>query len=345
MQLKDGAIKEIELSEENLELFDFFLEEGYRPGEFLPFEELERGSYILNSKDLCLMPKMDDYLRIGIDSLKVEGRNKSPYYVASVAKAYRKAIDDYYADPESWDPRPYMRMLETVPNRGYTLAFHEGRLNNYGHNYDQSSTLAAWEFAAMIETVEDDAFFIRPKNRLAAGDVLEFISPYDHPDVLLRIYEFEDAESGRISDVIHAGDQRLIRLPFTLFGHEDIAALKQNFPAMSVIRKEKALKEEEWQRLRLDSTAHNIELGRGRESAYQEHRDNLQTLMDADSESRSVKAPRFGVEGCCGKGCNGCLVFWHDPSYEKARKILKQKKQGEMLSARQARNFLKDWIN
>jgi putative protease len=82
MRLKDGTTKELQLTEENLELFEFLLEEEVRPGELMPIEEDQRGSYILNSKDLCIMPKLDDYLRIGVDSLKVEGRGKSVYYVA-----------------------------------------------------------------------------------------------------------------------------------------------------------------------------------------------------------------------------------------------------------------------
>ena len=74
MRLKDGTLKELPLTEENLELFEFLLEEDMRPGELMPIEEDSRGSYILNSKDLCLMPKLPDLLRLGIDSLKVEGR-------------------------------------------------------------------------------------------------------------------------------------------------------------------------------------------------------------------------------------------------------------------------------
>lgn len=106
LRLNDGTIKELEINEENQGLFEWVLEEGYRPGELMPIEEDARGSYILNSKDLCIMPKLEDYLKIGIDSLKVEGRGKSPYYVATVARAYRMAIDDWYADPEAGHSSP-----------------------------------------------------------------------------------------------------------------------------------------------------------------------------------------------------------------------------------------------
>ncbi|HHK75263.1 MAG TPA: peptidase U32, partial [Rhizobiales bacterium] len=94
LALKDGTVEELNITDENRDLFEFLLEEGCRPGELMPIEEDARGSYILNSKDLCLMPRLDEYLAIGIDSLKVEGRGKSEYYAAIVARAYRMAIDD-----------------------------------------------------------------------------------------------------------------------------------------------------------------------------------------------------------------------------------------------------------
>jgi putative protease len=163
MRLKDGTVQELIVDESNHDMFEFLLEEGMRPGEFLPIQEDERGSYILNSKDLCLMPKLDDYLRIGVDSLKVEGRGKSEYYAAVVARAYRMAIDDYYDDPESWDPSDYMAELETVGNRGYTLAFHKGRLTNLAHGYEHTAAISTWEYAGVVSEVTDDAFLLRSR--------------------------------------------------------------------------------------------------------------------------------------------------------------------------------------
>ena len=332
IRLKDGTETEVNLSEENQELFDFFLEEGYRPGEFLPFVEDERGSYILNAKDLCLMPKLDKYLELGIDSLKVEGRNKSIYYVAVVARAYRMAIDDWAKDPKNWSPKQYMKELETVPNRGYSLAFHEGRLTNHAHNYEEGRSLAEWEFAGIIQEITDDAFIVSVKNRLEAGDVLEFVPPKHRNTVLLRIYEFENAKNGKVTDKVHAGQKPLIRVPFSLFDHEDdIEELKKILPPMSIIRKERAMTEEEWNRIKLDKEALKIELNNGSTDRYIEKRDKLVEAIEEDSADRRLKTPRFGIEGCCGKGCNGCLVFWNDPAYSKARKLLAQKKQGEMF--------------
>ncbi|QQG35386.1 MAG: U32 family peptidase C-terminal domain-containing protein [Micavibrio aeruginosavorus] len=332
VRMKDGTVKDLEITEENQNMFEFFLEEGYRPGQYMQLEEDERGAYILNSRDLCLMPKLDDYLSIGIDSLKVEGRNKSAYYVAVVARAYRMAIDSYYKAPEKWDPKPYMDELETVPNRGYTLAFHEGRLTDLSHGYENTESLSTYEYGGIVAEVRDDAFIVKVKNRIEAGDVLEFLPPSAEETVLLRLYAFENAESGEITESVNAAPETMIRIPFTLFDHENIGDLKRNFPPMSIIRKEKLLSQEQRQRIKIDKTVQNLELGQGRESALEDNRKKLQEIAASNCECKSFKSPRFGIEGCCGKGCNGCLVFWHAPEYAKAREILKKKKQGEMLS-------------
>lgn len=331
MGLKDGTVKELNLTEENLELFEFFIEEDYRPGDLLPIEEDQRGSYILNSKDLCIMPKLNDLLAIGVDSLKVEGRGKSPYYVALVARAYRMAIDDWYKDPDNWQADTYMKELSTVPNRGYTLAFHDGRLTNYAHGFEETYTLAEYEYAGVIHKVTDDAYIVRVKNKLIAGDVLEFVSPTRKDVMLIRLYTYESAKDGSVTEEVHAGSTPLIRVPFSLFDQEDVKSLKQDFPAMTIIRKEKALTQEQWDRLKLDAESQKLELGKGTIRAYEEKRDNLQTSLDVRDSDRTFKTPRRGTEGCCGKGCNGCLMFWHDPKYEKARTLLAQKKQGQLL--------------
>ncbi|SNY93532.1 putative protease [Cohaesibacter sp. ES.047] len=336
MKLRDGTVRELKLSDENLELFDFFLEEEQRPGELMQIVEDERGSYILNSRDLCIMPKLPDYLSIGIDSLKVEGRGKSPYYVALVARAYRMAIDDWYKDPESWDPEPYMEELATVPNRGYTLAFHEGRLSNYAHGYEETSTFAEWEFAGLVAEVRDDAFIVAVKNKLEAGDVIELVSPNLRAPIAIRLYEFEDAKSGKVLDTVNPGTKPHIRVPYSLFDHEDPDMLKEHVPVMTVLRKERALTPAQWARLKHDAEAHDLELGHGDAGLYERKNAKLQTAMDDDQTKRSIKSPRLGKEGCCGRGCNGCTIFWYDDKYAKARELLARNEQGKLLTKQQA---------
>ena len=340
MRMKDGTVQELIVDDSNRDMFEFLLEEGMRPGEFLPIQEDERGSYILNSKDLCLMPKLDDYLRIGVDSLKVEGRGKSEYYAAVVARAYRMAIDDYYADPENWDPSDYMAELETVGNRGYTLAFHKGRLTNLAHGYEHTAAIATWEYAGVVSEVTEDAFLVEVKNKLEPGDVLEMVSPKARNTILLRTYDYEIAATGERKDVVHGSTKSVIRLPFSLFEQEDQTDLRKNFPAFTVIRKERALTDEQWKRLQLDKTAQAMEIRDSTgETAYTRRRDALVEAIDADTNSRRFKTNRVGTQGCCGKGCNGCLIFWQGDEYALARDILLQRKQGEQLSNAEASEF------
>jgi len=331
MRLKDGTIKELELNEHTRDMYEFLLEEGAREGELMPIEEDERGSYILNSKDLCLMPKLDDYLRLGVDSLKVEGRNKSQYYVALVARAYRMAIDDWYEDPENWKASDYLDELNSVQSRGYTLAFHEGRLTNHAHNYENTSSLAEWEFAGLVAENTGDGFIVEVKNKIEAGDVLEFVSPVSRKTIFFRIYEFVHAKTDKVSDVVHAGQRPFIRIDFEKFDQEDRDFLKNSFPEMSIIRKERCLTQDQWDRLKLDKEAQKLELGQGSEKNYDQRRQTLIASSDERNNERKFKTPRLGVEGCCGRGCNGCMIFWQDPAYARAREIMAEKKQGEML--------------
>ncbi len=344
LRMKDGTVQELNVTDENADMFEFLLEEGCRPGELLPIEEDSRGSYILNSKDLCIMPKLDEYLRIGVDSLKVEGRGKSEYYAAIVARAYRMAIDDYYEDPENWNPLPYMRELESVGNRGYTLAFHEGRLTNHAHNYEHTAAMAQWEYAGVVAEVTEDAFLVEVKNKLEAGEVLDFVSPIARETVLLRMYDFENAETGEKRDVIHGGTRTTIRIPFSLFDHEDPAELRARFPQYSVMRKERALADEQWARIRLDKLTQGLEVsGKDNPAAYAKRRDALVDKIEENTGGstggRRFKTNRIGVEGCCGKGCNGCMMFWEDDQYARAREVLLKRKQGEQLTRAEATEF------
>ncbi len=347
LRLKDGSVQELEITEDNKDMFEFLLEEGHRPGDFMPIEESERAAYILNSKDLCLMPKLGDYLKLGIDSLKVEGRNKSVYYVAVIARTYRAAMDAWAKDPDSFNPKPFMDELAKIANRGFTLAFHDGRLTNYAHNYEHTQTLGSWEYAGIITEHDGEALYMAVKNRLQAGDVMEFLTPDFNDSILLRLYEFENVADkqgrridpgylGQISDVLHAGTKPIIKIPYSAFDREDIDSLKARLPIGTVVRKESLLSEAQWARMKLDKTAQNLEIaGRTDDPAnpiYSKRREALKSAIAEDVKTKRPKInPKLGLDGCCGRGCNGCLMFWHDPAYAKARTLLASKKQGEML--------------
>lgn len=331
IKLKDGTEHEVEINEDNKDLFDFFLEEEIRPGQLLPFEEDVSGSYILNAKDLCLLPKLDDYIKLGLDSFKVEGRNKTEFYAGSVARVYRAAIDDYFANPDEWRAADYMDEINSIANRGYSLAFHDGRLTNLAHDYESTGSTSFYEYAGHVVAWEGDDLIFEAKNRLDAGDVLEFLSPYQRQPILLRIYEFVYAKDGKITEVVHAGQKPKIRLSSHLFHLEKKENLKKLLPEFSLIRKEKKLEESEKLKVESRQLSHALEAGEVRVEKYEKKRAKyFQALEISDSEI-SLRTPRIGKEGCCGKGCNGCLIFWHDEKYQKAREILKSKKIGEML--------------
>ncbi len=320
---KDGG--EVEITPDNKDDFDFYLEEEFRPGEFLKIEEDDRGSYILNAKDLCLMPKLGDYLRLGIDSLKVEGRNKSEYYAAITARAYRLAIDAWYADPDAWSPESYLREIFTLQNRGYSLGFHEGRLTHLAHNYARTDTVGGWLFAGVIERWDGDDMIFSLRNALKPGAVVEFLSPRQFEPIRLRLYEFENAKTGEVADKASPGHGRAIRIPASAFHNEDQDQLKSILPPMSVGRTEAVLNEE--RQALLQGNLMSLDMERGL-------RDGSEARPTLKGRAHTGKTPALGLDACCGLGCNGCHMFWHDPKYEKARDVMKDKKIGQMLEKR-----------
>lgn len=318
----DGQQELLEVTDENLSEYQFFLEEEFRAGELYPIEEDGRGSYILNSRDLCLMPKLDEYLKLGIDSLKIEGRNKNEYYLAVVTRAYRQAIDAYAADPQSWDPTPYMRELDTSRSRGFTLGFHEGRLSNLGHDFENGQSLSAFEFAGFVREWSGDDLIVEVRNRLVEGDILEFLVPGNMQVVRLRLYEFVDAESGERLRRISAGQGRAIRIPRAAL-HAETLDVSESLPEGTVIRKRSVLTDEQYQLLRSNQQSQKAELGLI----------PLESIKRASATQAARPAPKLGIDGCCALGCNGCLVFWNEPKFEKARQKLQASGLGRRLDS------------
>lgn len=240
LRLKDGTVKEIEINEKNKDAFEFLLEEDFRPGEFYEVVEDEHGGYLLNSKDMCLMPRLDQILNIGMDSLKVEGRNKTEYYAGTVARAYRQAIDDYYKDPQSWDYHKYMDDLYTLQNRGYCLGFHDGKLTNISQNYEYTRTLGEWLFAgSIIEWQGDDAVF-EVRNYINNGEFIDFLIPGTMENLRLVLTEFEDAETGEKTERVSAGQGKKIRIK----PHQwpmAVDKVKHRLPQYTIARKPAAL--------------------------------------------------------------------------------------------------------
>lgn len=257
IRLKDGTVKDIDINENNKNNFDFAVEEDFRPGEYYEIVEDEHGGYMLNSKDMCLLPRLPDLLSIGMDSLKVEGRNKTEYYAAIVARTYRQAIDDWYQDSQNWNADKYMDDLYTLQNRGYCLGFHDGKLTNISQNYEYTRTLGDWLFAgSIIEWQGDDAIF-EIRNYINSGDFIEFLIPDGLSNLRLTLTEFEDAVSGEITPRVSAGEGKKIRLRPQVW-NRPIDEIKKLLPQYVIARKPSPLQGE--QREMLDRKKHEFAL-------------------------------------------------------------------------------------
>lgn len=263
LKLKDEVSKEILLNEDTRKLFDFLLEEEVRPDDLLEIEEFAGGSYLMNSKDLCLLPVLPEFLKIGVDCLKIEGRNKTQYYSGMVARAYRKAIDDYFDNPNTWDYNKYLDELYTISNRGFSLAFAHEKPTYLANNYNMTKSLSEYEFAGYVESWGKDYLNVAIKNRLDTGDCLEFISPSLNDSIKMTINEFINAKTDEITTVIHAGQDPVIRIPlewFTENNHMSKDQIMMSLPPLSLIRKKKKLNEAEAERIKQDKIAFKKEI-------------------------------------------------------------------------------------
>lgn len=177
----------------------YLLEEKNRPGELMPIMEDEHGTYIMNSKDLRAVEHVAKLAQIGVDSLKIEGRTKSHYYVARTAQVYRRAIDDAVAG-RPFNPELLLE-LEGLSNRGYTAGFLERRPTNDYQNYINGSSLAQRsQFVGEVRSVGSDGWVeIETKNKFAVGDQLEIIHPSGNRIVKLEAMRNAQGESIEVS--------------------------------------------------------------------------------------------------------------------------------------------------
>jgi putative protease len=207
------------------------LEEELRPGEYLEMEEDDKGTYILNSKDLCLMPKLDKIIRAGIDSFKIEGRNKSEYYVAQIARVYRRAIDDYFDNSESWFPGKYMKELITLQNRGYTLGFFDGIPKHEAQEYDDTSSKSNYRNAGIVKDNNNEFLTIELRHKLKKSDEIEILSPFKFEPVKVVLSEIYNKNNNKLVDVLSPGKAyQSVKIPvkddLSLFPENTIIRLK-----------------------------------------------------------------------------------------------------------------------
>lgn len=154
--------------------------EEKRPGEYMPVFENERGTYIFNSKDLCMIEHIGDILESGIDSLKIEGRMKTALYVATVARTYRKAIDDYMESPEKYQANMswYQEQISNCTYRQFTTGFFYGKPDENTQIYDNNTYEKEYTYLGYAESVDERGFAqITQRNKFTVGETIEIMKP------------------------------------------------------------------------------------------------------------------------------------------------------------------------
>ena len=188
------------------------LVEETRPGQYFPIVEDDRGTYIFNSKDMCLLPHLADVIESGVDSLKIEGRMKSVHYVASIVKAYRLAIDSYFADREHFRVQPeWLAELDKVSHRAYTTGFYFHKPDAADQIYGKSSYEQTSDFIGLVLAYDAETGYatVEQRNNMKCGQEIEVFQPQGG---LFRqeITEMLDEDGSRITVAPHA--QQIIKM-------------------------------------------------------------------------------------------------------------------------------------
>ncbi|MEG2213476.1 MAG: U32 family peptidase [Clostridiales bacterium] len=188
----------------------YALLEEKRPGVYLPIEEDQRGSYIMNAKDLCLIETIPDLMMAGHAAWKIEGRNKSAYYTANISRIYRAAMDCYLMNPEQFTVTPHWRReLSAISHRQYTEAFALQRPDENAYRYASADYLRGYDFAAIVRDCQDGCLWLEQRNHLAVGDILEILLP-DGDNISLPLTNIYDQQGNRIMEAPHP--KQLIRI-------------------------------------------------------------------------------------------------------------------------------------
>ncbi|HIW83727.1 MAG TPA: U32 family peptidase [Candidatus Dorea gallistercoris] len=153
--------------------------EETRPGEYMPVYENERGTFLFNSKDLCMIKHIPEMIEAGIDSFKIEGRMKTALYVATVARTYRKAIDDYLESPKKYQANMgwYLDQIGSCTHREFTTGFYFGKPGEESQIYDASTYVKEYTYLGMIGDEWDGLYQIQQKNKFSVGETIEIMKP------------------------------------------------------------------------------------------------------------------------------------------------------------------------
>lgn len=169
--------------------------EETRPGEVMPVFENERGTYIFNSKDLCMIEHIPELIEAGVDSLKIEGRMKTALYVATVARTYRKAIDDYKESPELYRKNMpwYLDQISNCTYRQFTTGFFFGKPNEDSQIYDNNTYVKEYTYLGIVGEERDGTYRIEQRNKFSVGETIEVMKPNgDNIEVVVKRILTED---------------------------------------------------------------------------------------------------------------------------------------------------------
>jgi len=192
----------------------FNLVEEKRPGEYYPVMEDERGTYIFNSKDLCLLPHLPELIKSGLNSFKVEGRMKSVHYVATVIKAYREAIDAYMADPEKFSIKTeWLEELQKISHRAYTTGFYFNEISQHDQIYASSSYDQTHDFIGLVKSYDESTRLavVEQRNNMKVGQEIEIMQP-QQSNFSQEITELFDMDGNSISVAPHPQQLVMMRM-------------------------------------------------------------------------------------------------------------------------------------
>ncbi len=198
--------------------YNLYAEEKNKPGEMMPVEYDEKGTYIFSSKDLCLLKELPSVFDLGVDSLKIEGRLKTEYYLATVIHAYRHAIDDYVENPNNWDSEKYMKELDKARTRGLTTFYFNQKYNPDIQDYEGKQINPDYEFGGIILSTDLNGITtMEIRNKLSVGDTLEVITPEQLKPCSFQIEKLYDVETGEEIDCVNPGvKEQKVKLKFPI---------------------------------------------------------------------------------------------------------------------------------